>query len=267
MKKKIIIITGISNLIGKEFMRYYSYDDSNIVIGIWHTHECRYGFKNSREVQIDLLMNQQIVAKLTPILSEITWANIERCIFIHSAGKAKNDELGIHTIIDNNGDGLDDEMYAAQVTTFTNLHEFLVGFLTKAGVFSSLHITLVGFGSLIDKRFEPSPIHRSIRGVNNITRKIFHELSRQYSNYAPLIFTVSTVATEKEKEYRKHADQTYWLLPSELVDKAMKYIDDTQLGYRDKHIYKTHPLFEFYYKNETTDQLVERYKREIGITN
>jgi hypothetical protein len=32
-------------------------------------------------------------------------------------------------IIDDNNDGIDDEMYASQITTFEHLHEYVVNYL------------------------------------------------------------------------------------------------------------------------------------------
>ncbi len=266
MKKnitKIIFVTGISNLIGFEYMKYYSYDDRHMIIGISRTQLCNYGLQNSQEVQIDLLSNDQIISQLTPIMNAIDWTHIKECILIHTAGKAKNDELGIHIINDANGDGFDDEMFDAQINTFENLHSFLVSSLEQKGVFNSIRMVLVGFTSLMDLRY--SPLHKSMRAINNVMRQRFLALSQQYFNYRAIIFFVSTIATEKELEYRKHADKTFWLSPEYLCNKSIPVIDDASVGYVPKKIFKNHPLYDVYFKNESIEQLVERYKRETGI--
>ncbi len=266
MKKnitKIIFVTGISNLIGFEYVKYYSCDNSHIVIGISRTRLCNYEFKNLQEVQIDLLSQEQIASKMTPIFNTIDWMHIKECILIHTAGKAKNDELGLHTIEDANGDGFDDEMFDAQITTFENLHSFLVSALKKKGVFESIQMKLVGFGSLMDKRY--SPLHKSMRAVSNELRKRFLALSLEYFNYRTIILSVTTVATTKELEYRKYADKTYWLSPEELRDQSIRIIKKNRLGYVDEIIFKHHPLFHGYFENETDEQLVLRYKLETGL--
>lgn len=260
--QKIIIVTGISNVIGKEFMRYYSYTN-NIVIGISRTLSCGYGFKNAIELQIDLLDQKMIETKLKKIFLNLPWHNIQECVLIHTSGKAKNDALGIHTIIDVNKDGIDDEVYEAQIVTFDNLHEFLVEYLIQKKIFETIKMTIVGFGSLIDDRL--SPIHYSMRSVNNIMREKFKLLSKTYAHYRAIILSASTIATEKEIKYRKYADQTYWLTGAEVVDKSISYIEGGDGGYMDIPIFKYHPLYQQYFKDETVDQLVSRFRREVGL--
>lgn len=264
MKNKIIIVTGISNSIGMEYMRYYSYDDDHMVIGISRTHLCNYGFYNSHEVQIDLLQASQVESKLSAVLADIEWDNIQECIVVHTCGKVKNDELGIHEIEDKDGDGLDDEMYNAQIVTFVNLHQVLVDYLIGRGVYETITITLVGFVSLTDRK--KSSIHKSMRAVNNVMRKLFHKLGTDHFNYRTFVFALSTVATAKEIEYRKFADQTFWLLPAEVRSRTMFYINNMELmGHIPVDVFHDHPLYKKLFKKETNEQTRQRYMREIGL--
>lgn len=259
-QKKLIIVTGVSNVIGQEFMRYYSYYDDYVVIGLSRS-KCEYGFRKAIALQVDLLDKQQIESSLQPYFRIVPWQLIRECMIIHTAGKAKND--GIHMIIDADKDGIDDTVYHTQLTTFDNLHEFLVNYLTQEGVYRSIKITVVALASIIDEI--ESPIHFSMRSVNNLMRKKLQELTSQRSHYHAVILSTSTIATKVEVEYRKYADQTYWLHGCEVVDKAIPSIEDSRFGYHDVKIYKHHPLYHSYFKNETIAQLVARFKREIGL--
>lgn len=121
----------------------------------------------------------------------------------------------------------------------------------------------MSIGSLLDKY--DSPIHYSMRHIHNMMRNILSDLSRLYENYHTLTLSVSTVASTTEILYRKYADQTYWLTGSEVVDKAVDSINKWQHVYEDIPIYKKHPLYETYFKHETVEQRIERFKKEIGL--
>jgi hypothetical protein len=79
------------------------------------------------------------------------------------------------------------------------------------------------------------------------------------------MLSLSTVATDTEKLYRKFADQTYRLSWADVVDKSMSTLSHRKNAYEDIPIYKYHPLYASYFSHETNDQRRERFKREIGL--
>lgn len=150
-------------------------------------------------------------------------------------------------IVDLDHDGIDDEMYAAQTITFSNIHEYMVSYLYHAGCLDKVKTTIVAFGSLLDKHL--SPIHYSMRTLNNMMRDELRHLVDVYDTYHTVMISVSTVASATEIVYRKYADQTYWLTGAEVVDKAVDAINHWEHGYVDLPVYKRHPLYETYFKN------------------
>lgn len=247
---------------GKEFAKYYNYNKENLVITLWRNQMKEY-CENTQHLIVDLLDTQQIEDKLLPILEKSKNEMIENVYIIHGAGKAKNELLGVTPIIDKDNDGIDDEMYNAQIKTFDNIHSYINNFFKQDANYNKIKFTIVGMWSLID-RFN-SPIHQSMRAVNNITRERLKKIAKKNSNYHTIMLSLSTVATETEKQYRKYADQTYWLSGSEVVDKSIETISHRENIYEDIAIYKYHPLYETYFKNETNEQRIERFKKEIGI--
>lgn len=104
-----------------------------------------------------------------------------------------------------------------------------------------------------------------MREVNNIMRNEFEKIAQNNQNCHTIILSVSTVATESEKKYRRFADQTYWLSGHDVVDKSIETIMNRKNVYQDIPIYKYHPLYKSYFEDETNEQRIERFKREIGL--
>lgn len=263
--EKIIIVTGVSNIIGKEFLRYYSYDDSHMVIGISRSQFCNYSFPNAKELLMDLLITEQITAQLTPLFDALNWTDVLECMIIHTSGKVKNDQLGTHQIKDIDGDGVDDEMYAAQITTFHNLHNFMVDYIKAKSndLFEKIQMTIVGFTSMMDFRY--SPIHVSIKNVNDYMRQVFHKLSLNY-NYRVRLFALSTVATDKEKEFRAYADQTFWLTGTDVRRDSIPIITNKFLAkYHEEPLFTDHPVWHKLFEKETAEEIMQRFAKEIGI--
>lgn len=158
---------------------------------------------------------------------------------------------------------MDDEMYAAQIETFDNLYICVSDFFKKHGLYDTTKFTVVGMWSLIDKF--TSPIHKSMREINNIMRDKLRIIAEEEGNHHTVMLSLSTVATETEKKYRQFADKTYRLSGNDVVDKSICTINNRKNIYEDLPIYKYHPLYDSYFKNETIDQRIERFKKEIWL--
>ncbi|MEI6773457.1 MAG: hypothetical protein WCL18_01110 [bacterium] len=104
-----------------------------------------------------------------------------------------------------------------------------------------------------------------MREINTIMRDKLRSIAEEESNHHIVMLSLSTVATETEKKYRQFADQSYWLSGNDVVDKSISTINNRKNVYEDLPIYKYHPLYESYFKNETIDQRIERFKKEIGL--
>ena len=260
-KKNLILITWASSIIGAEFSKYYSYSDDNLVYTLWRRSidSCH----NTQHLIVDLLQNNQIQEILLPILESLKNNLIEQVCIIHWSGKSKNELLWVTPIVDINNDGMDDEMYDAQICTLDNLYVCVSDFFKNNQLYDTIKFTVVGMWSLIDK-FN-SPIHKSMREINNIMRDKLRRIANEESNHHTIMLSLSTVATETEKKYRQFADQTYWLSGTDVVDKSIDTINNRKNIYEDLPIYKYHPLYDSYFKHETIDQRIDRFKKEIGI--
>lgn len=260
-KKNIILITGVSSIIGEEFSRYYSYGSDNLVFTLGRKFIRSCG--NTQHLIVDLLDYDKIKQKILFVLEQTKNDLIENVCIIHWAGKSKNELLGITPIIDLDGDDIDDEMFDSQIKTFDNLYDSVSSFFKQNNLYNEIKFTIIGMGSWIDK-FN-SPIHKSMREINNLMRDKLKLMAFENHNHHTIMLSLSTVATETEKQYRRFADQTYWLSGRDVVDKSIETINDWKNVYEDISIYRYHPLYESYFKNETNDQRIERFKREIGI--
>jgi hypothetical protein len=100
-------------------------------------------------------------------------------------------------------------MYAAQIQTFDNVYTAVYDFFVQKDLYQRMKFTVVGMGSLLDTI--DSPIHTSMREINNKTRDLLSILAQKHDNHHTVMLSLSTVATDTEKLYRKFADQTYRL--------------------------------------------------------
>ena len=260
--KNLVFITGASNIIGEEFSKYYSYCSDALVFTLWRT-PIQHHTSSTKHVLVDLLQKEQTMEKIISVLKPLKYELIKNVYLLHGAGKSKNELLGVTPIVDLDNDGMDDEMYAAQIDTFDNTYSCIHDFIKLQNKFDDIKFTIVGMWSLLDTC--DSPIHKSMREINNIMRSKLQKMAQREPNHHTIMLSLSTVATSSEKQYRKFADQSYWLSWSEVVDKSIETISHRKNVYEDIPIYKYHPLYTSYFKHETNDQRIARFKREIGL--
>lgn len=260
--KILVFITWASSVIGEEFSKYYSYCNDALVFTLGRT-PIAHTTKSTQHLIIDLLQKEQLKDKIASVLEPLRNELIKNVYILHGAWKSKNELLWITPIVDLNNDGMDDEMYAAQIETFDNTYSCIHDFIKLQNKFDDIKFTIVGMWSLLDTC--DSPIHKSMREINNIMRSKLQKMAQMEPNHHTIMLSLSTVATTSEKQYRKFADQSYRLSWSEVVDKSMETISHRKNIYEDISVYKYHPLYASYFKHETNEQRIARFKTEIGL--
>lgn len=262
VSKDLVFVTWSSSVIGECFSKYYGYCNDTLVFTLGRT-PIIHQMKSTQHLIVDLLQKEQVMGNITSVLEPLRNELIKNVYIVHGAWKSKNELLWITPIIDLDADGMDDEMYAAQIETFDNTYSCVHDFIKLQKRFDDVKFTVVGMWSLLDTC--DSPIHKSMREINNLMRSKLQILAKNESNHHTIMLSLSTVATESEKQYRKFADQSYWLSWSEVVDKSIETISHRKNIYEDIPIYKYHPLYESYFKYETNEQRIIRFKKEIGL--
>ena len=194
------------------------------------------------------LLDESAVDK---ILSQIDYEPYENIVFIHPVGKFKF-EKDNPNVVDNDGDGIDDEVYATNVVTLKNVLKPLTLY-TK-----NKTIKVCVFASVSDKYHIPFWI--SYKKAKDVMREYLKELSI-VGKIKPLIVNVSTVDTGNENMLRPKADKTYWLQPEEVVKEALEKLEDLHL-YEEIDVIKPKPGFnEDYYLDH--DAILEKWKKEM----
>ena len=198
----------------------------------------------------DLLNENQVETAL----KEIIFQNYKEIILIHTVGKFKfqgNDT----EILDNNGDGIDDEVFDTNVITTKNLLKVLLPLASN-----NVKVKICAFASVSDKY--DVPFWSSYTRAKNILRGYLQTLCEE-QKISALIVNVSTVDTGNENALRPSADKTYWLQPNEIVFKTLPELTNL-VGYREIDVIKEKPDFdEGYYVDH--EKLLNKWKREMGV--
>lgn len=243
MDKELYIVTGASAKLGECFIKSLQ-EKNQKIIGL---------SRKNTELNIpvficDLLKEDEV----ENIFNQIDFSSYESFVLIHTVGKFKF-EKGELNVIDNDGDGIDDEVFFTNVTTLKNTLKFLIPH-TKG---KSLKVC--AFGSVSDKYSIPFWV--SYRKAKNIMKQYLKDLSRD-GEIKALVINVSTLDTGNENLLRPEADKTYWLKPQEVVDESLVELDHLH-SYEEIDIVKNKPDFkDDYYLDH--DALLEKWQKEMG---
>jgi len=210
---KLIIISGTSRGIGKYFLQHYSNQENMKTIGISRT-------KNHPNIQSLDLYNADVTKQF---VEELSLEGLEKIIYIHSIGIDKFEPFGKPNI-DKDNDGIDDEVYATNVTTFMNVAKPLIEETSKRNI----PLNIVNIGSISDNNSSTSDKYvlfwQSFSKSKNIIRNYIKMDNHQ--NVRGVFLNVSTVLADNEMYARKLADTTYWLPVEDLIKDAVPYINN-----------------------------------------
>lgn len=246
-KKTLVIIAGARRGIGRPFFDYFKKRKNTVCIGFART-------KTDQLVQLNLLDQKGVLS----FVNKINFSKFNRIIYMHCVGKDKFEPEG-KPHIDKNGDGIDDEIYAGNVTAFMN---FILP-LRESVLKNKISLKVVNIGSVSD--VVEVPFWQSFTRAKNIIRGYMKSISS--SLVQSLFLNVSTTIDYDDFDYkwgRPYADTTYWQTSMELFDKSIRYVEARiASNYVEMDFYKYNPNFrEDYFIN--LDELYKQYQKDMG---
>ncbi len=181
----------------------------------------------------------------------------DQILLVHAVGAFKFEERG--PTVDQNRDGIDDEVYASNVTTFRNL----AGPLLRAAEIAARRpgVALCCFGSVSD-RYDV-PFWRSYTAAKNELRRMLRALSESGLPVRGRMVNLSSTITERERSLRPLADTAYWLTPERIVDESFDAILRPSPAYLELDVYRPYPAWSPRTYTDIADVLA-RWKRDRG---
>ncbi len=245
----MVIISGARQGIGKSFLEHYQLIPGTECLGLSRTDKPGY-------LQLDLLDE----TATSQALKSLNLAGIERILYLHAVGMDKFEPKGVPHI-DNDGDGIDDEIYNSNVGAFVNLATPLIEKATS----HKIPLTLGNIGSISDVYVVP--FWQSFSRAKNKVRQYVKSM------IGPLVKGIflnvgSTLDEEGIYRYgRIHADTTYWQTSQELVQQSAPLIDEVINGsfkFAEFDFYKYNPYFRpDYFTN--LPKLYFTWQRDMGF--
>lgn len=247
-QRRLVIISGASRGIGKAFAEHYSARENTDVIGIGRSQ--RPGL-----TLLDLLDEPQV----NGFISKLEIDKFREVVYMHSVGTDKFEPDG-KPHIDRDGDGIDDEVYAGNVTSFMNLVEPLV---EKVKLLRK-PTTIVQIGAIGD--IYNVPYWQSFTRSKNAVRRYLKSIT--IDNVKGITLNVSSTLDEENNKFgRVNADTTYWQTSQELVAKSVGVIDGMRnlaSRYLEVDFYKHDPNFRSdYFTN--LPKLFATWQRDMGF--
>lgn len=238
--KKLVVVSGVTGSLGEAYLKHYRKSE-NKVVGI-SRNQPETPFLDVQYLQSDLIDEQATNRSIRRIPLE----DIADILLIHPVGKFK---------FEDDFTEIDQEVYASNVQTFTNLADALLECTNQA----KPNITLVAFGSISDKY--DVPFWKSYSESKNALRRYIHKLTDKEDNIRGVFFNLSSVKTRNESNLRPFANTGYWLTPEEIVRRSVPELSSVE-NWKEVDIYNLSPDYspEIY-----TDysKVLERWTREM----
>lgn len=243
---KLVIIAGASRGIGKSFLDRYKANKSVKTIGINRT--------GSAGLKLDLEDKESIIS----FIESLDFENIEEVVYIHSIGIDKFEPGGIPEI-DEDKDGIDDEVRKSNLVTFFNFVEHLIFKVKKINV----PLTICNIGSISD--IFNVPYWQSFSKTKNEIRRFCKSVSQE--NVKSIFLNVGSTLDDENQTYgRKDIDITYWQTSKELVEKSFEIVNNFQkinTNYAEFDFFKPNPNFtKDYFTN--LSKLYKIWQKDLG---
>lgn len=256
-KKKLAIVTGASGALGTAYLEKLRRMQDFTCLGITRqtAEESKTGMLSA-----DLLNASEVATQI----AKIDLSFISEVFLIHPVGKFAFEQNG-QPRHDQDGDGIDDEVFRSNVETFHNIVSPLLTKLNEqAKNGNPIPMTMCAFGSVSD--CYEIPYWQSYARAKGILRNFMHSLVDYKPNglIRGLMINLSSVDTENERTLRPSADKTYWLKCEEIVEQTMMLLLQQGRCWQEIDILKPDPNFEAdYYLN--LQKILEKWTRETRI--
>jgi NADP-dependent 3-hydroxy acid dehydrogenase YdfG len=244
----LVIISGATRGIGRAFACYYRSRQNTTVIGIGRS-------KKAELTQLDLLDEPEV----NHFVDQLDLSSFRDIVYVHAVGIDKFEPDG-KPHIDRDCDGIDDEVYATNVTAFSNLADPLI---EKARQIKK-PMTIVNIGSISD--IYRVPYWQSFSRSKNKVRKYLKSITDP--DIKGITLNVGSTLDENNNRFgRVNADVSYWQTAQELVTKSigsiegMRHLDST---YAEIDFCKYNPNFKSdYFTN--LPKLFANWQRDMGF--
>ncbi len=228
--ERVIVIAGINGDIGKELAqrlmehgKLYGISRSAKKSGLEYTH-----------IQADFLKPEELAFAFESVTPA------KELIYLHLIGVFRFEDRN-HPIVDRDKDGIDDETFTTNVTTFRNVKQSLSNYLAQN---PSSRLRIIGVGSSSD--LYDLPFWRSFTHSKNELRKEFRLIygnPQTYGRVSALTINVSTVSGKQLSTERPYISREFCLSPQEVAEQSMPYILDTKPSFLEISLIKPHPSF------------------------
>lgn len=159
-------------------------------------------------------------------------------IYLNMIGKFRFEDKN-HSIIDQ--DGIDDETFQTNVTTFRNVKQSLFDYLEQNPV---SNVKIVGIGSSSDLYDLPF-WHSFTRSKNELIKefRLMYGNPQTYGRVSALTVNVSTVSGKQLSTERPYISKEFCLSPQEVVEQSIPYILDSKPSFLEISLIKPNPSF------------------------
>jgi NAD(P)-dependent dehydrogenase (short-subunit alcohol dehydrogenase family) len=159
---------------------------------------------------------------------------------------------------DQDGDGVDDDIYRSNVETTRNVLAALMH--DRAAV----KISVVAFSSIIKEH--QFPHFSSYDKAKRIMETDVRELTEAHPSVSAIVFNIPTLDTEAEHQIRPHAENSdTWLMPAQLVDYSLPEVCSLgathDRGFREIDVFTQDLNFDL---QTFIDDHAARWQRETG---
>lgn len=249
--KMVVIISGATGSLGKEYLKYYSKKPGVVCYGLTRREE-KSPIKGVRY----LMSNLEDSVATREQIKKINLDKVADVLLIHPVGKFKFESEGIPEV-DEIKDGIDDEVFKSNVDT---LHNIVRPLIEQRKIYGAFPLKIVAFGSLSDHYHVPW--WNSYTKSKLILRQEMRELSKKIPSVKSVFINLCSVKTSNESKTRPYADTKYWLITREVVAKSVQTITNTQRPYLEIDLFNPSPEYHRdYYRN--FDELRNKWLREM----
>ncbi|HEV7449691.1 MAG TPA: hypothetical protein VGP13_04100 [Candidatus Paceibacterota bacterium] len=265
--KTLVIINGVTGAIGTACLARFSREEDTVIYGLSRqapnfTEFAQGGLLPARTL-ICSIGNITNIKDAKAFADAIDPALFKKIIYVHAVGvyPFELDATGnIKVSNDADGDGIDDRVVQLSHDAFFTMSDAL------AGLGKSLSVLI--FGGIADK-YQPA-VHTSWWSVMGKVKSAMLKRAVVYKNAAYHLLNISSVICPHEILTRPfvfintNADPRFWLMPSEVADKAAELTLSNKIGFVETDLYHASNYYHTaYFKDE---HFTKRKQAELGYT-
>ncbi len=249
---KLIIIGGVTGSIGQEILRKYLLEKETLIYGISRKGVSVSSFSSLPNHNMIVGVDLRNTASISEFVSKIPVQHYDSISYFHLVGEFKTEITeGFEVLVQNDldEDGIDDAVHGLVAKAYQDM----VSGLIEIAATTNAALKVASLGSLAD--VHDIPCFQSFRKSREIVKTFSQEISQNNSIASFYLFNTSTILSADEMLERPfifstNVDPTYWITPSELVEKALSFMGSSN-GIIERDIYLANPQFSDDYFDPT----------------